>query len=70
MPNVELRMLISMEANDNDQSGGKEKRGVMIIKIKYYFSQLTKFVKVRDRVPAVIKWRCEVVFIEGSLYNR
>ena len=49
---------------------GKEKRGVMTIKIKYYFSQLTKFVKVRDRVPAVIKWRCEVVFIEGSLYNR
>ena len=49
---------------------GKEKRGDMIIKIKYYFSQMTKFMKVRDRAPAVIKWRCEVVFIEGSLYNR
>ena len=52
---------------------GKEKRGDMKHdhqKIKYYFSQMTKFMKVRDRAPAVIKWRCEVVFIEGSLYNR
>ena len=31
---------------------------------------MTKFMKVCDGVLDVIKCGCEVVFIEGSLYNR